>query len=284
MERSKVEAREDEPLIDRSQAPLAAVRHNWVMAVVITLGIGLLGALVGLILPVSYTAETRVAVGQGTLTSSATAGFPLAAMDLASNYARYVNNTGTARQSTHPDAAVSASQIPESNVIRLEATSRDPELAKATATEITDELIAQVNDETRQRELETTRQDLAGASVEFAEAYSHVQSTSAELIRLQAPPVSSATQIENARQRLAESKAIEGRTQAELNAQQTKLVRMISEDSQAAKLTVVREVGDPASSRMSSLQLGLLIGLVLGAGAAVAATTLKERRRQPDEG
>ncbi|MDO5681543.1 MAG: hypothetical protein Q4G46_01770 [Propionibacteriaceae bacterium] len=281
---STVEAREDEPIIDRTAAPMAAVRKRWVRVSAISLVGALLGVLVGLLIPTSQTAEVRVAVGQGSLTTSAIAGFPLAAVNLASNYARYVNSTGVAREATMPGVKLKASQIPESNVIRIEATSKNAEDATAAATAAADELIAQVNDESIQREIKDTRDALAAASQQYSDAFARVQSHQAELIRLQAPPVATVEQRDGARNRLAEAKGAEGIAEAELNAQQTKLVRLISENSQAAKLTLVREVGKPTSSRSSNMQIGGLLGLVVGGAVGVISATASARRRGQTQG
>lgn len=278
---SNVEAREVEPLLDQTKDVRTAVRRRWPRVVVLAIVGAVLGAVAGMIVPASYTAETRVAVGQGSLTSSAIAGFPLAAMDLASNYARYVNSTGVARQSTMPGVVLKASQIPESNVIRIEATSRNAQDAAAAAKAAADDLVSQVNDEATQRAVEETRTAVSQASAGYGDAFARVQTASAEVIRVQSPPIASAADREGAQRRLAEAKAAEGITEAELRAQQAKLTRLISEDSEAAKLTVVRDVGEPESNRSSHIQLFLLLGALVGAAVGLVAVTVTGRPKKP---
>lgn len=258
----RVEVREDESVLNRAAGPIAAVRKHLRTVLVITGIGGILGALIGFLIPPTYTAETRVAVGMGSLTSSAIAGFPLAAEDLASNYARYVNQSGVGMAAATPGVALEASQIPESNVIRIEATSRNAGESVAAASKAATELVSRVNDGGDRAALEATRADLAQAAARYGEAYSDVQALGS-----------------GSGQQLARAKAEEGVASAELEAQQTKLVRLISEDAQAAQLTVVREAGEPASSRLSMAQSLFLIGAVIGFGIAVAIATSRERRR-----
>jgi len=274
---SSEEVREDEPVVRSAQAPLAAVARHKKQAVVFTLVGGLIGVLIGVVWPTTYTAETRVAVGMGSLTSSSIAGFPLAADDLASNYSRYVNNTGVAMADTIPGVELEASQIPESNVIRIEAHSRNADDARAAATRAADDLMNKVNVEANQQEREETRTLIAEASRRFGDAYARVQAEQSQLGSSIGAGTAQGT-IDGLRTRLADSKTEEGIASAELDAQRTKLIRMVSEDSESAHLTMVREVGEPESSRVSMIQRLLLIGLVVGFVVAVAAATIRERR------
>ncbi|WP_432558156.1 hypothetical protein [Granulicoccus sp. GXG6511] len=275
---SNAEVLEEQPLYEQVTAPLAVARKHWVRTTIITLVGGLLGGLIGLVLPPSYTAETRVAVGAGDLTSAAIAGFPTAADNLASNYARYVNNTGVAANTVAPGVTLKASQIPDSNVIRIEAESRDSEEAKAGATAAANDLIDKVSNDSQNQQLQETNTKLDEASAAYGTAYSEFQAAQNDLTRLQSPPVAPAGQINEARDRLARAKTAEGVAQARLSGYQVKLTRLISEQSRAAQLIVVREVGDPKSSRGTRMQQLGLLGLVGGFIVALIAARAAERR------
>ncbi len=142
---STTEYREAEPFTQAAVGPLAAWRHHWIVGVVAALLGAALGVGAAFAVPVTYTAEARVAVGSGDLTSGAIAGFPVAASQLASNYARYVNDRGVAATDLPENVTLSASQIPESNVIRIEVESSDPEAARSSANKAAELLVEAVN-------------------------------------------------------------------------------------------------------------------------------------------
>lgn len=93
-----------------------------------------------------HTAEARLAVGSGQMTALNIPGYPTASEAMASNYARWVHHQGVQGQLA-PEGTLSltASPIVESNVLRIEATSEDPEVAVRAADEAADALREAVN-------------------------------------------------------------------------------------------------------------------------------------------
>ena len=130
--------------------PLTALRLRWPLAVVMALiGAGL-GAFIASTHPTHTTAEARLAVGSQSLTVYQIQGFAVAAEQLAANYARYVNDSTPDQRLLHdkmPDGvdtltAVSASPIPDSNVLRIEVTGTDSRAAQQAAQIVARDLAA----------------------------------------------------------------------------------------------------------------------------------------------
>lgn len=123
------------------------LRSYWPLIAAIT-GACLALALVltWLLRPPVHTAEARLAVGSGQMTALNIPGYPTASEAMASNYARWVNHQGVQGQLA-PEGTLSltASPIVDSNVLRIEATSHDPEVAVRAADEVADTLREAVN-------------------------------------------------------------------------------------------------------------------------------------------
>lgn len=124
---------------------LRYLRHWILIAVVI--GVFVVAALlVSLLRPPVHVAEARLAVGAGQMTALNIPGFPTASEQMASNYARWVGHQG-AQGVGLPEGTLSltASPIVESNVLRIEATSRDPETAQEAVSQAAEQLEEAVN-------------------------------------------------------------------------------------------------------------------------------------------
>src|SRR5918911_4044178 len=114
-----------------------AMRRRWPLTLVLVVLGALGGAVAARSQPTTYTAEERLAVGSGGLSAQAVPGFALASQELASNYARFVT-AGPVRSALPAQTArrvltVTASPVPESNVVRVEATATDPAAATVAA-------------------------------------------------------------------------------------------------------------------------------------------------------
>jgi hypothetical protein len=133
-------------------SPLHSMARLWpVTFVLVALGLGA-GLGYSAQRPVSYTAEARLAVGGQTVAAQAVPGFALASQQLAADFARYVTpeqDQGVLTQGLGARASqvvtVSASPIPSSNVIRVEAVAHDRQTALDAAHLVAQSLLKQVN-------------------------------------------------------------------------------------------------------------------------------------------
>ncbi len=262
----------------KASGPSAALRRHWLPALAATVAGALVGALVGWALPVTYTAESRVGVGMGDLSSGAIAGFPLAAEELASNYARYVNDTGVTTGSVPEGVELAASNIPESNVLRIEAESTDEQLALSVARDTADTLITTVNDSDGQRSAEATYEQYRQAQDDLRTTTAVFNTYDAEVARLEAL-ATPREQLEGVRAELNSAITNREMAQVRVDGLRALYVRQVSEDSEAADLVLVRAASVVNSSRAGSVQRGALVGLVLGALVGLGLATAAARRR-----
>lgn len=275
---SREEFREDEPYTRAAARPLQSWRRHWLLGTVIALVASGLGVAAAFALPATYTAEARVAVGSGDLTSSAIAGFPLAASQLASNYARYVNDRGVANTDVPAGVDLAASQIPESNVIRIEATSADPEAARSAANAAAEQLIAVVNDNGAVPKDEVFDQFTKAAEAKAA-ADTALAAAQHTLDNLLGDKATSKAKLKAARADVTDAAAAAAQAGLQSQALQQRYTSLVTNPSTSAILKLVRTADGLASNRTSLMaRLGLL-GLVVGGAAGLLVATLRDRRR-----
>lgn len=120
--------------------PLSALRRHWIVALVLTLLGGGAGVAAGAAIAPTYTAEARVAVGSTDLSALSIPGYALGSQQLAANISRYIGQIGATAAvqaalgaSAGSVTALSASPVPESNIVRVEATAGDKATARAAA-------------------------------------------------------------------------------------------------------------------------------------------------------
>ena len=277
---TRPEYQEDEPYTRAAARPLESWRRHWIVGTVIALIATGLGAAAAFALPVTYTAEARVAVGSGDLTSSAIAGFPLAASQLASNYARYVNDRGVASTDVPDGVDLAASQIPESNVIRIEATSADPEAARSAANGAADQLISVVNDNGTVPKDEVFDQ-FTKAAADKAAADTALAAAQHTLDNLLAKPDASKAKLKAARADVTDAAAKAAKAGLQSQALQQRYTSLVANPSTSATLKLIRTADEISSNRTSLLaRLGLL-GLVVGGAVGLVVAVLLDRRRVP---
>lgn len=275
--------REDEPFTVQAAGPLTAWRRHWVLGVVAALLGAALGVGAAFVLPVTYTAEARVAVGSGDLTSGAIAGFPVAASQLASNYARYVNNRGVAGTDVPEGVTLSASQIPESNVIRVEAESADPEAAREAANSAAQQLIDAVNDSGRTSADEVAA-EFAKAADEDAAAQTALNAAQHDLDELLGKDNPSKSAVKDARDAVTEAAAKAAATGMRSAALKQRYTNLVAGSSTAANLLLVRTAEELDSNRTSMLARLGLAGLAAGAALGLVLSVVIERRRARSAG
>jgi multisubunit Na+/H+ antiporter MnhB subunit len=236
--------------------------------------------------PTSYTAEARLAVSGDSLSAEAVPGFALASQELAANYARYVNNAQQQSSlATSIGAApgaileVTASPIPESNVVRIEVIADDPDTAVRAGTFVADDLVNQVNntgtgDETAAALAAYTDISNQVATAQQASAAAQTAVDSAIGARIGNVPALRETAAAAAAQL-----AILQVQQEALGARYQSLVT--TDQNTAAKLNVIQTSVVTGDDHLAQLERFGLAGVLLGAIVALLiATTLERRARR----
>jgi hypothetical protein len=234
-----------------------------------------------------YTAEARVAVGERSLSALQVPGYVNATQALAANYARYVEDDATTRAAIadDPDAIidVTATPIPESNVVRLQVTATAEGAAVDGATRLSGLLVKAVED---------SAPDLDAAQAAFQTAYNDFRSArddaaaaSATADSLRSDGRASAADVQAA-QDSAASLATQAAT---LDLRQQALGQtyrdLFSQSSSAPRLVPVLTPTSAEGNAATLLQRGVLLGALGGAVICAILVLLARRRatlRAPD--
>lgn len=258
----------------RGPSPLDALRKRWWLAAVLPLVLAVLGYVVGLGKPPTYTAEARVAVGAGSLTSGAIAGFPEAAATLAANYARYVNSNGVTDSAVSTaGVSLNATPIPESYVISIQGQGDDQAKVVAATQRAADQLVKTVNSGKDADGAGSTLAEYRKLSAQWADAKAAADAAAAVVGRLNGRAGEAA-----ARQTSARAQAKVADLQVQMDALSQKYASQVAQSSTDADLTVVRKADITGSTKSGTAQQYLLAGLVVGLGLAMALAWLLERR------
>ena len=227
-----------------------------------------------------YTAEARVAVGERTLSALQVPGYVVATEALASNYARYVEDDAATRTSIADDPAsiidVTATPIPESNVIRLVVTATDSATAITGAGRLSDFLIQSVQD---------SAPDLEAAQTAFEMAYDDFRTAqdTADAAAATAEELQSGDGAGTPELQAAQDSAVSLATQAAtLDLRQQALGEsyrdLFSQSASAPRLVSVLTPTAADGDTGTRLQRGVLLGGVVGV-VACASLVLAHRRR-----
>jgi capsular polysaccharide biosynthesis protein len=264
-------------------SPAIALRRHKRMAVLAVLAAAAVGAGSALLLPTDYMAETRLAVGGNDLAAQAVPGFALASQEMAANYARYVNNAQE-QSALESDLGVragtveevSASPIPQSNVVRIEVTARTPEAAVSAAAAVAESLMDRVNDRSgADDEAEATLAEHAELSDQVAAAQQ--ASDAAEDAVDNAAPGANLTQLREVAASAAAQVAVLKVQQEALGQKYRAQIAATAEV--AANLSVVQEAALSHDNLLARLQQFGLAGAALGAVLALLFAVRLERRR-----
>ncbi|MDO5699032.1 MAG: hypothetical protein Q4G51_13770 [Dermatophilus congolensis] len=241
---------------DGTGSPLAtALRHAKLLSATTLLGIAAGGA-AGYALPVSYSAETRVAVGAGSDSAYAIAGYPVAARELAQNYSRWVqNNAVDGTWAPEGVNSVSATPIPESGVIRVEASSPDEAKAVAGADAVAQELLGAAKTVGAQRDAAAALQEYQKLATGVAEAQTAVSLAESAFGR--SSTGANARELAAARGALAEAQLIQG-------AQGDRYRRLVGDPVAVSQLTQISPAASTGDNRNSNIAFGAAAGGGLG--------------------
>lgn len=261
---------------------LTALRHHWFAALLITLLVTILGIGAATTRPVVYTGETRLAIGKGAMSALNIPGYPTAAKEMASNYSRWVTDQGTSGIKPPPGTiSLSASPIPESSILRIEAKATDPEVATAASQAAADALMAEVNKVRAENNPAEVMKDIVAHAPDLSKAQAGAAGNLGKYNRDLANKAS-AEVIAADLEEFAKTDTVRAQLQAEQDARLDKYRRLVSQNSTEADL---RSTGQGAqivgNDRSSTLQRGAMLGF--GAGALLAlliASGLDRRRRR----
>lgn len=241
---------------DGTGSPLATAARHWKSMVAGTLVGGLLGAGAGFLLPVEHTAEARLAVAAGNDSAFAVAGFPVAVRDLAQNYARWVQNNTTDGEWAQPNAtSVSATPIPESGVIRVEATSPDADDAVAAADNVAQKLQDEVDQVTAGAQPEAALQEYRKLAPQVSAAWAAVSVAESAFGR--SPSAANAAALAEARAGLAEAQLIQ-------DAQGDRYRRLVADPVSVSQLTEIAPAAPAGNDRSSNIAFGGALGGGIG--------------------
>ncbi len=267
---------------ERTISPLQPVMRHLRLALGITLAGTALGLGVAAVTPETYTAETRLAVGTGELSNLNIPGYPTASAEMASDYARWVTDTGAGGEVVADDGVtLQASPIPDSNVIRVEAQSGDPDTALATADDAASALRDAVNEVREEDDPERIMAEIQehAPDVVIAENRQAMLGNTYRgiLADYQAGAVSQEA-LETSRDQFTQAYTEYLTLNTEQTARIARYQRLVSQQTTEADLTVVQPAEVTGNDRTSNLQRFALVGTVLGAVAALAASHVIDRR------
>jgi capsular polysaccharide biosynthesis protein len=260
------------------ESPGRSAKNHWQLITVFCLLGVLLGAAFAFVKSPTYNAEMRLVVGKTAQLSNLASvpGLDAAGQSLASSYSRLVETdevqAATAKKMGGAlNGSISASPIPESPVLRLDATAASPERAIALAKAGSAALVDAVNKLNEQQ-----NQSAKKILDQFNAANQIVIDTQAQLNQLQ-PSLAAQTTAAGAAQvqdqiNAAQAKHDTAKVQADaLNEAYSGVYQPTAINSQ-----IIQSAGPPkdmGSNRRSTLEAGVLIGLVagglLGLGLAV---------------
>ena len=256
---------------DGAGSPLAtALRHAKSITALTLLGAALGGA-GGFLLPVSYGAETRLAVGAGSDSAYAIAGYPIAARELAQNYSRWVQNNATdGTWSPQGVTSVGATPIPESGVIRIETRADDEPAAVAGADAVADELLGAADRIGTQRDAEAALAEFQELATDVAAAQARVSLAESAFGR--SPTQANANALATARTALAEAQLVQG-------AQGDRYRRLVGDPVAVSQLTRISPAAPKGDDRASNIMLGATAGGGVGLIAAFCIAAVRDLRR-----
>lgn len=271
---------------ERGGAPLwTRLRRHWVPMAVVTGALVLLALLVSLLRPPIYLAEARLAVGSGQMTALNIPGYPSAAQDMASDYARWLDDQGVQGQGV-PEGTLSlaASPIVESSVLRIESTSHDSDVAVEAAAQSAQLLKEAVNDVRAENDPDVLMVEIQENVGPLLEAERAARSAG-DTYRLASKEEQPETEVERRFQAFADATSKATRLQIEQDARRDRYRSLVSTRSTEAELVDVQAAKIVGNDRIPVLQRNVFLGLLAGLLLASALALLLEyrRARAPEE-
>lgn len=262
-----------------------AARHVKLIAVVTVIGL-VCGVGAAFLRPPHYTAEARIVVGTNATLANvqASAGLPAAEDSFAAEYARLITSStvmsDVAARLHEPSlrGSLSASPIPQSPIIRVDATASSPNAAARLAEVGAEELILAVD------KLNTgTAATVQGLLAKYEQVEGALGSEQAQIKALQArldvTPSGSPT-VRSLRSRLVAAQGAADVDQLEATALSNQFQNQYSpyqQEEQTVKLT--GPATSTGSDRKKVLEIGVIGGLIGGLVVGLAAAAVGDLRR-----
>lgn len=245
---------------------------------------GALGIGSVLLRPTTYTAEARLAIGGNDLAAQSVPGFALAAQQLASNYARYVDQTadpaalGTAADSMPGTVVgVTASPIPASSIIRVEVSATGAELARTVAQQVADDLTKQVNGgHTKPSTVLAEYVSLAG-QLSKAQMITSLAQTDLETLTTDHP--NQTANIAKARTAVNDATAKAASIALQRDVLRARYTDLTETETNASNLSVVRDAMISRDDRRSRIERYGLVGAGVGVLVSLLISVRRDRRR-----
>jgi hypothetical protein len=250
--------------------PLAAVTRYWKFTGGLCLILLLAGAVAGGAKAPVYTAETRLAIGGQDLTSQAVAGFASASQELASDYARYVSlpqDAGPLKSALGNQAAqisgLSATNVPSSNLVSIEALSKDPTLAMKAATAAGAALMAATNVETNDAAAAALLAQYDTLSSTVATSTQTLQTAQQKLAKLTAATSTTASELTAAQQAVVAASTKNASLVLQQSALGVRYQQVVTADTPSSNLTTVQPAVIVLTNKTKNRELFALVGLAL---------------------
>lgn len=261
-----------------TRSPLRSLTARPVLALTLTaLGV-MVGVLAGYFMPVTHSAESRLAVVSATNNAYTIPGYPLAARELASDYARWVQNRASDGQWSPPGStAVSASPIPDSAVIRVEVQAPTSQEAVAGADQVAQTLLQTVADSQAQHDPQRAYEDFRRQAPAVAQARARVQQAETAYSRAvggedPAARIDAASRaLQQARVRLAE-------LELQQNAAGDLYRRLYSDTQGVSALKVIAPAAPVGSAQRTAMMRYGVLGGGVAAFVALLLAVAADRR------
>ncbi|QKE85312.1 hypothetical protein [Arthrobacter sp. NEB 688] len=257
------------------------VTGRWRLVVPLAVVGAAIGAGVGLAVPPTYTAEARLAVGSGSMSDLNIPGFPTASASMAANYARWVTSAGVVglRLPAGTDS-VTASPFPESNVLRVEATSGEARTALAAVEATAETLRAQVDAAAQAQDADAVLDQAVEQSLAVREADTALDDATATVVELRESRSADDPDLADARAAKVKADQDAARAALVLGGLQDRYRRLVSQQSTEAQLSLVGSGGQVVGSdRSAATQRLALVGLGLGVLVALVLVRVLDGRR-----
>jgi hypothetical protein len=286
-------------------SPLRSMVRLWPVTIVLAaacLGAGLAYSTQR---PVDYTAEARLAVGGQTVAAQAVPGFALASQQLAADFARYVTpeqdqselQGGLGSRATQV-VSVSASPIPSSNVIRVDAVAHDKRTASDAAQLVAQSLLTQVNSADSSGQTAAVLKEYKALSDQVAAAQAKSTEAATALAALENSLTPTATAAsgstvfdpstlsasDTARYLASQEAAVKASSllaglQVQQNALGNRYQSLVVQSTPATNLSFVQAASISSDDKRSSQERFGLLGLLAGLVLALLVAALVDRRK-----
>ena len=274
----------DEPPQDRFRGPLESVLRHPFLALLPPVLLVAAAIAVGLVREPVYTAEARVSVGRVDVPAYTLQGVTIGNATLAASYSRAIGAPEILQDAARAggigvaDArdSITASQVPKSTIIRVEAEGGSREQAQRMANAAAQSLIAYVTDLTSDQQENSAVRRYRQAQSKADKARQRFQRVSRG--RSENAPVVQEARLEmltaNLRAQSRRSRVVNGMIQGTVEAPPQNLLQLVVPATSASS--------DAASVLQRLGLIGLAVGIVLGIGLALLAANRALLRGQVD--